>query len=104
MVDQRPDDALERQLRRAFAVQPAPAADPAFVARVRVGVAKVERTQRLARAAALALLAAGAVLLTPWVVELTLLLAQAALSPLGALCAMAVSLGAVGIVLRSTLR
>lgn len=104
MVDHGPDEKLEQQLRRAFAAQPMPAADDAFVARVSAGVAKVERHQRLARAAALALLAAGAVLLTPWVVELTLLLAQAALSPLGALCAVAVSLGAVGIVLRSTLR
>ena len=92
---------LEQQLRRAFAAQPQPAADAAFVARVRAGVDAVERRQRLARAVALALLAAAAVLLTPWVVEYSLLLAQVALSPLGAACAVLVSVAAAGLALRT---
>ncbi len=101
MSDHGPDEKLDQALRRAFAAQASPADDAAFVARVRAGVANVERKQRWARAMALALLAAGAVLLTPWVVEVTLLLAQAALSPMGAACAVAVSVAAAGLALRT---
>lgn len=104
MVDHGPDEELEQALRRAFAAQASPVDDAAFVARVRAGVDAVERSQRWARAAALALLATGAVLLTPWVVEYSLVLAQAALSPVGAICAVVVSLAAAAVVLRTTLR
>ena len=99
MSDQVVDEKLQQALRRAFAAEVAPADDAAFVARVRAGMDRVERDQRWARAAALALLAAGAVLLTPWVVEYSLVLAQAALSPLGALCAVTISVAASGLAL-----
>lgn len=101
MADHGPDEKLEQSLRRAFAAQDLPADDAAFVARVRVGVAGVERRQRWARATVLALLAAGAALLTPWVVEYSLLLAQVALSPVGAICAVVISLAAAGLALRT---
>ena len=92
---------LEQKLRRAFAAQPTPADDAAFVARVRAGVDAVERRQRWARSAVLALMATGAVSLTPWIVEYSLLLAQAALSPMGAVCALVASLAAAGLALRT---
>ena len=95
------DLELEQQLRRAFAAAAVPAADAAFVARVRAGVAVVERRQRWARAAVLAMLASGVMLLTPWIVELSLALAQAALSPMGAACAVVVSLTASGFALQT---
>ena len=65
MPDHGTDEKLDRQLRRAFAAQAAPADDAAFLARVRAGVEGVERNQRGARAAALALLALCVVAATP---------------------------------------
>lgn len=101
MPDHGTDEKLDRQLRRAFAAQAAPADDAAFLARVRAGVEGVERNQRWARAAALALLALCVVAATPWVVEFSLMLAQAALSPVGALCAVVTSLTASVLALRT---
>jgi len=89
------DHDLDPILTRAFAhaaAPPDPARDAAFLARVRAGVAAVERRRRLQRRAAIALVAALMILVTPWVVQLSLVLARAALSPWGMVAAMGFSL------------
>lgn len=94
---------MDEPLKRAFAAAPVPGEDPAFLARVRGAVAAAERQRRWRLAAFAAVLAALAMALTPAVVELSLALAAAILSPQGALIATTLALCAGGSLLRRAL-
>jgi len=95
-----PKHDLDQDLLNAFAHAAAPADDLAFLARVQAAVERVERQRRWLRGLTVALIAAAMLAMTPWVVELSLRLAQAALSPEGALLALVVSLTAPWMVMR----
>lgn len=109
MSDQeRADHELDAVLKRAFAeadtaAAPGARSDAAFQAGVSAGVAKVERARRGWRIAGCVAFALVVLAVTPLVVQLTLALAVAALTPAGVLTAMILSLCAAGFVLRRTL-
>lgn len=95
------DQELDPSLVRTFAESRSePEPDAAFLARVRQGVAGVERRRRMFRGLVVVGFVLGVLAVTPWVVVGTLLLVELALSPAGAMVAMGSSVVAAGFALK----